>query len=101
MKMKTQKSIPRVKKVIKSAIRSKKRRNISKRVSIRSKILPNRFKMRQNIPKRVSNRGIKSLENNFSVKATKPKIVIEKTPIPTKPKTATTPEIVDRSEIVN
>ena len=53
--------------------------------TIKSKILPNRFKKRQNTPKRVSNRGIKSLENNFSVKATKniintPKIVIEKLP---------------------
>ena len=101
MKMKTQKSIPRVKKVIKSAIRSKKRRNISKRVSIRSKILPNRFKMRQNIPKRVSNRGIKSLENNFSVKATKniistPKIVIEKTPIVVKAEIVTIPKIVTK-----
>ena len=50
---------------------------------IMHKIQPNKI---QNTLKRVSNREIKSLENNFSVKATKnvintPKIVIEKTPI--------------------
>ena len=50
------------------------------------KILSNRFKKRQNTQKNVSNRRIKSLENNFSVKATKniintPKIVNEKSPI--------------------
>ena len=50
---------------------------------IMQKIRPNKTKKRQNTLKRVSNRGIKSLENNFSVKATKniistPKIVIEK-----------------------
>ena len=35
------------------------------------KIQPNKSKKRQNTLKRVSNRGIKSLENNFSVNATK------------------------------
>ena len=50
------------------------------------KILSNRFKKRQNTQRNVSNRRIKSLENNFSVKATKniintPKIVNEKSPI--------------------
>ena len=81
------------------------------------KIRPNKIKKRQNTPKRVSNRGIKSLENNFSVKATKniintPKIVIEKSPIvvkpnvvtsskiATKPKKVSKPKIVDKSEIV-
>ena len=47
---------------------------------IKSSVMCNKV---QNTLKRVSNRGIKSLENNFSVKATKniintPKIVIEK-----------------------
>ena len=57
-------------------------------------ILPNRFKKRRNTPKRVStNRGIKLLENNFSVKATKniistPKTVIGK------------PQIVNKPEII-
>ena len=67
--------------------------------------------------KKVSNRGIKSLENNFSVKATKsiintPKIVIEKSPIvvkpnvvtsskiATKPKKVSKPKIVDKPKIV-
>ena len=35
---------------------------------IMRKIRPNKIK---NAPKKVSNRGIESLENNFSVKATK------------------------------
>ena len=78
------------------------------------KIQPNK---RQNTLKRVSNREIKSLENNFSVKATKniintPKIVIEKPPIvvepkvvtsskiATKPKKVSKPKIVDKPEIV-
>ena len=81
------------------------------------KILPNKLKKRRNIPKRVSNRRIKSLENNFSVKATKniintPKIVIEKPQIVAKPRVVTSskiaskvkkvskPKIVDKSEIV-
>ena len=84
---------------------------------IMQKIRPNKIKKRQNIPKRVSNRGIKSLENNFSVKATKniintPKIVIEKSPIvakpnvvtsskiATKPKKVSKPKIVDKPKIV-
>ena len=67
--------------------------------------------------KRVSNRGIKSLENNFSVKATKniintPKIGIEKSPIvvkrnvvtsskiATEPKKVSKPKIVDKPKIV-
>ena len=81
------------------------------------KIRPNKIKKRQNTLKRVSNKGIKSLENNFSVKATKniiitPKIVIEKpqivaepkvdtlTKIATKPRKVSKPKIVDKSEIV-
>ena len=94
MKTKTQKSIvlkrnfrnlmsillPIAKKVISNQINKIKSR-------IMRKIRPNKI---QNTPKRVSNREIKSLENNFSVKATKniintPKIVIEKSPIVAKP----------------
>ena len=96
-------------------------KNISNKINhIKSTIkmiLPSRFKKRKNTPKRVSNRGIKSLENNSCVKATKniintPKIVIEKLQIVTKPKVVTSskiapkvkkvnkPKIVDKSEIV-
>ena len=59
-------------------------KNINKiKLGIMEKILPNRLKKRRNTPKRVSNRTIKSLENNFTVTATKNiintlKIVIEK-----------------------
>ena len=84
---------------------------------IMQKIRPNKTKKRRNTPKRVSNRGIKSLENNFSVKATKniintPKIAIEKSPIvakanvvtsskiATKPKKVSKPKIVDKPKIV-
>ena len=81
------------------------------------KILLNRFKKRQNTLKNVSNRRIKSLEDNFSVKATKniinaPKIVNEKSPIvakpnrvtsgkiATKPKKVIKPKIVDKPKII-
>ena len=81
------------------------------------KILSNSIKKGQKTLKRVSNREIKSLENNFSVKATKniintPKIVIEKSPIvakpnvvtsskiATKPKKVSKPKIVDKPKIV-
>ena len=68
-------------------------------------------KIKRNTAKKVSNREIKSLENNFSVKATKsiintPKIAIEKSPIVAKPnvvtssKIATKPKIVDKPKIV-
>ena len=72
--------------------------------TIKGKILPNRFKKRHNTPKRVSNRTIKSLENKFSVMATKniisaPKIVIEKPPIVTKPKVITIRKIVSKPKI--
>ena len=124
MKMKAQKSIvlkrnfknlmstllPMAKKVISNQINQIKSR-------IMHKIRPNKIKKRQNTPKRVSNRGIKSLENNFRVKATKniintPKVVIEKpsivvepkvvtsSKIATKPKKVRKPKIVDKSEIV-
>ena len=85
-------------------------------LSTAKKMLNSRIKG-QNTPKRVSNRGIKSLENNFSVSATKNiinilKIVIEKPQIVTEPKVVKSskiaskvkkvskPKIVDKSEIV-
>ena len=91
MKMKSQKSVilkqnfknlmstllPMAKKVISNEINQIKSR-------IMYKIWPNK---RQNTPKRVSNRGIKSLENNFSVKATNN--VIENPPIVVEPKIVT------------
>ena len=102
--------LPIAKKVISNQINQIKSR-------IMHKIRPNMIKKRQNTPKRVSNRGIKSLENNFRVKATKniintPKVVIEKpsivvepkvvtsSKIATKPKKVRKPKIVDKSEIV-
>ena len=62
------------------------------------KIVSNR---RQNTPKRVSNRGIKSSEINFRVKATKniintPKIAIEKPPIVDEPKVVTSSKIATK-----
>ena len=94
MKTKTQKSIvlkrnfrnlmsillPIAKKVIINQINKIKSR-------VMCKILHNKV---QNTPKRICNRRIKSLENNFSVQATKniistPKIVIEKSSIVAKP----------------
>ena len=124
MKMKAQKSIvlkrnfkylmstllPIAKKVISNQINQIKSR-------IMQKIRPKKTKKRQNTPKKVSNREIKSLENNFSVKATKniintPKIVIEKPQIVAKPNVVTSskiatklkkvskPKILDKSEIV-
>ena len=96
--MKTQKSIvlkrnfknlmsillPIPKKVISNQINKIKSR-------VMRQILHNKV---QNSQKRVSNRRIKSLENNFRVKATKniintPKIVIEKSPIVAKPNIVT------------
>ena len=77
----------------------------------------NKLQKRQNTPKRVSNRRIKSLENNFSVNVTKniinnPKIVNKKPQIVTEPtvvtlsniaskvKKVSKPKIVDKSEVV-
>ena len=73
---------------------------------IMHKIQPNKIKKRQNTPKRVSNRGIKSLENNFSVKATKniintPKIVIEKPQIVIEPKVVTSSKIATKPKKVS
>ena len=108
MKMKTKKSIvlkrnmknlmtsllPMVKKMVNKKINQIKS-------SIMQKIQPNK---RRNTLKKVSNRTIKSLENNFSVMATKntistPKIVIEKPQIVTKPKVVTIPKIVSKPKI--
>ena len=108
MKMKSQKSIilkhniknlmttllPMIKKIISDKIHQVK-------LGIMQKIQFNKAKKRRNTPKRVSNRGIKSLENNFSVKATKniistPKIVIEKLPIVVKPGIVTIPKIATK-----
>ena len=94
--------LPIAKKVISNQINKIKSR-------VMRKIKPNKV---QNTFKRVSNRRIKSLENKFSVKATKniintPKIVIKKSPIVVKPnivtpsKIATKPEKVDKPKIVN
>ena len=120
MRMKTQRSIvlkrnfkklmstllPIVKKLVSNQINKIKSR-------IMHKILPNK---RHNTLKSVSNREIKSLENNFRVKATKeiinaPKIVIENhliveepkvitlSKIATKPKNVIKPKKVDKAEI--
>ena len=91
--------LPMAKKVISNQINQIKSR-------IMHKIRPNKIKKRQNTPKRVSNRGIKSLENNFSVKATKniintPKIVIEKPQIVTEPKVVTSSKIATKPKKVS
>ena len=83
--------LPMAKKVISNQINQIKSR-------IMHKILSNK---RQSTPKSVSDRGIKSLENNFIVKATKniintPKIVIEKSPIVAKPNVVTPSKIATK-----
>ena len=118
MEMKSQKSIvlkrnfknlmstllPMAKKLISNQINQIKLR-------ILQKIWSNKIKKGQKALKRVSNWGIKSLENNFSVNATKniintPKIVIEKPQIATnpkiddKPQIATKPKIVDKKPLI-
>ena len=70
------------------------------------KIVPNKLQKRRNTPKRVSNRALKSLENNFHVIATKdiistPKIVIEKPQIVTEPKVVTIPKIASKPKKVS
>ena len=69
------------------------------------KIMPDNLKKRQNTPNRISNRTIKSLENNSRVLATKnmistPKIVTKKPPIITKPEVVTMPKKVTRPKKV-
>ena len=109
MKMKAQKSIilKRNFKNLMSTLLPIAKKVISNQINkIKSRIMRKiRSNKRQNTPKRVSNRGIKSLENNFSVKASKniintPKIAIEKPQIASKPKNVSKPKIVDKSEIV-
>ena len=63
--------------------------------------MPNNLKKRWNTPKRISNRTLKSLENNSHIIATKniistPKIAIKKPPILTKPEKFTMPKIVTK-----
>ena len=88
--------LPMAKKVISNQINQLKSR-------IMQKIRPNKIK---NSPKRVSNREIKSLENNFSVKATKniiniPKIVIEKPQIIAEPNVVTSSKIAIKPKKVS
>ena len=120
--------LPMTKKMLKSKIKGVMRKKntvsepskVKKIISLLSttkKMLNSRIKG-QNTPKRVSNRRIKSVENNFSDKATKniintPKIAIEKPQIVTELKVVTSskivskvkkvskPKIVDKSEIVS
>ena len=113
MKMKTQKSIvlkrnmkkvlttlpPIAKKMIRNKINQIKSR-------IMQKIRSNKLKKRQNIPKKVTNRGIKSLKNNFSFNVTKnifnaPKIVIEKPQIVTKPELVTSSKVTTKPKNVS
>ena len=86
--------LPMVKNIISNKINQIK-------LGITQKIPPNKAKKRRNIFKKVSNRRIKSLENNFSVKATRkiistPKITIDKPQIVIKPKVDNTPKIVPK-----
>ena len=69
-------------------------------------IMPINLKKRRNTPKRISNRILKSLENNSHVIATKniisaPKIFINKPPIITKPEVVAMPKIVSRPKTSN
>ena len=125
MKMKTQKSIA-LKHNLKNLMTSllpvvKKMRNkkINQiKTGIMRKILPNKLKKRQNTPKKISNRTLKSLENNSRVIGSKNiinthKIVINKPQLVNKPEVVTMPKIVtklkkiskpkivDKSEIVS
>ena len=63
---------------------------------IMHKIWPNK---RQNAPKRVSNREIKSLENNFSVKATEN--IINTPRIVAKPNLVTLSKILNQKLLIN
>ena len=110
MKMGTQKSIAlkqNLKKLMSTLLPTVKR-GISNQINktksrIIHKILPNK---RQNTLKSVSNREIKSLKNNFRVKATKgiintPKIVIEKPLIVEEPKVVTLSKIAIKPKKVS
>ena len=91
--------LPMAKKVISNQTNQIKSRIIHK-------IWSNKIKNTQNTPKRVSNREIRSLENNFSVKATKniintPEIVVEKSPIVAKPNVVTSSKIATKPKKVS
>ena len=78
--------LPMVKRMINNKINQMKS-------CIMRKVMPNKFKKRRNTPKRISNRTLKSLENNSRVIATKniisiPKIVIIK------------PQLVNKLDVV-
>ena len=110
MKMRMQKSsvLKRNFKKLMSALLPIVKRGISNQINkikshIIHKILPNK---RQNTLKSVSNRVIKSLKNNFRVKATKgiintPKIVKEKPLIVEEPKLVTLSKIATKPKKVS
>ena len=111
--MQTQKSIVlkrNMKKVLTSLLPMVKKKINNKinqiKSSIMRKIIPNKLKKKRITPKRISNRTLKSLENNSRVITSKniintPKIVINKPQIVTKPEVATMPKIVNKAKKVN
>ena len=110
MKMKTQKSIVLKRNLKKSmsTLLPIVKKGISNQINtikscIMHKIRPNK---KQNTLKSVSNREIKSLKNNFRVKATKgiintPKIVIKKPLIVEEPKVVTLSKIATKPKKVS
>ena len=113
MKMKTQKTIvlKRNMKNLMTSLLLVVKKIINKKINqiksdIMRKILPNKLKKRRNTPKKLSNRTLKSLENNARVIASKniintPKIVINKPQIVTKPEIVTMPKIVTKPKQVS
>ena len=105
MKMKTRKSIvlKRSMKNLMTSLLPIVKKIVHKKINqIKSSIMQ---KIKPNTAKKVSNGEIKSLENNFSVKATKniintPKIAIEKSPIVAKPNIVTSSKIAAKPEKV-
>ena len=101
MKNQVQKSIilrPNIKKLLISLLPVVKKMINQIKSGIMRKIIPDKLKKRRTTPKRISNRTLKSLENNSRVIATKniislPKIVIDKPQIVTKLKLVTSSEI--------
>ena len=106
MKMKTQKNVvlKRKFKNLMSILLPIAKKVISNQINkIKSCVMRNKV---QNTFKRVSNRGIKSLENNFSIKAIKniintPKIAIEKSPIVAKANVVTSSKIATKAKKVS
>ena len=110
MKMQTQKSIVlkrNMKKVLTSLLPMVKKMINNKINQIKSgimrKIISNKLRKRRITPKRISNRKLRSLENNSRVIASKniintPKIVINKPQIVTKPEVVTMPKIVNKAK---